>query len=226
MSLRPLPAINRCRFFRYDVFFFGTAFSMPSQISPSDGNEGKCMAGIANAANGVGNVRNGCARRCRNGRFRTGRTGPLTAGSSVCHSGGSGRASAMVMEGGRKRWDGTWMRGWVYAAWWVHFHQCWNKLHPGRVSSRALPRASLARRFVAAPFPAAATPQESCNVPGFSLEQQPSADRFRVSLSHLHLPRLHIPAPEAHTTHNGRRLPDPVYLSGQLCRFRQHHQAD
>jgi hypothetical protein len=65
-------------------------------MSPSDGKDGNHTDGIANAAKGVGNVRKGCDRRCRNGRFKTGRVGPLRAGSSVCHSGGSGRASAMV----------------------------------------------------------------------------------------------------------------------------------
>jgi hypothetical protein len=95
-SLSPLPAINRWRFLRYDVFFFGTALSRPSHISDSDGNEGSDSEGIANAANGVGIVRKGCERRCRRGGFRTGRTEPLSAGKSVCHSGGSGRARAMV----------------------------------------------------------------------------------------------------------------------------------
>lgn len=93
MSLISLPARNRVRFFMYDVFFLGTALRTPSQISPSDGKDGSDSDGMASAANGVD-----CARRCRNGRFRTGRTGPLMPlrpGSSVCHSGGSGRASAM-----------------------------------------------------------------------------------------------------------------------------------
>jgi hypothetical protein len=65
-------------------------------MSASDGNEGNDSEGIAKAANGVGSVRKGCERRCRNGRRRTGRTGPLRVGKSVCHSGGSGRASAIV----------------------------------------------------------------------------------------------------------------------------------
>jgi len=97
ISFNPFPAMNRCRFLRYDVFFFGTAFNMPSHISPSDGNDGSESDGIASAANGVGNnVRNGCERRCRKGRLRTGRMGPLSAGNSVCHNGGIGRASAIV----------------------------------------------------------------------------------------------------------------------------------
>ena len=82
----------------YDVFFFGTAFKMPSQMSPNDGSDGSASDGMASAAKGVGRVRNGCERRCNSGRFRTGRTVPLglMAGSSVCHSGGSGRARAMA----------------------------------------------------------------------------------------------------------------------------------
>ena len=102
-SFRPLPAMNRWRFLRYDVFFFGTALSMPSHISVREGNEGSESDGIASPANGVGsNVRNGCERRWRSGRFRTGRTGPLRAGSSVCHSGGIGRARAMSGIGARE----------------------------------------------------------------------------------------------------------------------------
>lgn len=102
MSLRPLPAMNRWRFLRYDVFFFGTALRMPSHMSPSDGNDGSDSDGMASAANGVGRkVRKGCERRCRRGRFRTGRTGRLRAGSSACHSGGIGRARAMVKCGTR-----------------------------------------------------------------------------------------------------------------------------
>lgn len=98
MSLRPLPAMNRCRFLRYDVFFLGTALRMPSHMSPRDGNDGRESEGIASAAKGVGSMRKGCERRCRKGRLSTGRTGPLrVAGSSVCHSGGSGRARAIVV---------------------------------------------------------------------------------------------------------------------------------
>lgn len=97
-SLISLPARNRVRFFMYDVFFFGTALRTPSQISPSEGNDGSDSDGMARAANGVD-----WARRCRNGRFRTGWTGPLRPlrpGISVCQSGGSGRASAMARMGG------------------------------------------------------------------------------------------------------------------------------
>lgn len=86
--------MNRVRFFMYDVFFFGTALRIPSQISPSEGNDGSDNDGIASAAKGVD-----CARRCRNGRFMMGRTGPLIPlrpGISVCQSGGNGRASAMM----------------------------------------------------------------------------------------------------------------------------------
>jgi len=92
ISLSPLPAMNRCRFLRYDVFFLGTALSMPSHISASDGREGSDSEGNASAPKGV---LNGRARRCRKGEL-TGRMGPLSPGSSVCQSGGSGRASAMT----------------------------------------------------------------------------------------------------------------------------------
>ena len=73
---------------------------MPSQISASDGIEGSDSEGIASAPNGVLSAPKGCDRRCRKGEFRTGRIGPLRPGSSVCHSGGSGRASAMAVEVG------------------------------------------------------------------------------------------------------------------------------
>lgn len=73
---------------------------MPSHISDSDGIDGIESEGIASAPKGVENAPNGCGRRCRKGRCHAGRTGPLRAGSSVCHSGGSGRASAMTMYGG------------------------------------------------------------------------------------------------------------------------------
>lgn len=106
MSFSPLPAMNRCRFLRYDVFFFGTALSKPSHISDSEGNDGSDSDGIASAAKGVGSVRNGCDRRCKKGRFRTGRTGPLRAGSSVCQSGAIGRASAIV-RGVNRGWAGA-----------------------------------------------------------------------------------------------------------------------
>jgi hypothetical protein len=92
--------MNRCRFLRYDVFFLGTALSMPSQISASDGIAGSDSDGIASAPNGVVSAPNGCDRRCRKGVFRTGRMGPLRPGSSVCHSGGSGRVRAMAGDGG------------------------------------------------------------------------------------------------------------------------------
>lgn len=95
--------MKRVRFFMYDVFFFGTAFSKPSQMSDSDGIDGS-ETGMASAAKGVGSMRKGCARRCSSGRFRTGRAGPLRPGSSVCHSGGSGRARAMAMEWCGCRW--------------------------------------------------------------------------------------------------------------------------
>jgi hypothetical protein len=134
MSFSPLPAMNRWRFLRYDVFFLGTAFKTPSQISLSDGKDGNHMDGIANAANGVGSVRKGCERRCRNGVSRIGRVGPLRAGSSVCHSGGSGRASAIVsrmhQERGSVRACGlsSCDRRW-----------CWNNLAPQSKLQRAFP---------------------------------------------------------------------------------------
>ena len=139
MSLRPLPAMNRCRFLRYDVFFLGTAFKIPSQISPSDGNDGNDSEGIASAANGVGSMRNGCDSRCRSGRLTTGRIGPLRAGISVCHSGGSGRASAMVA-----------IQGGVLSAVVVMENKMHARIPVGAL--RALPNGPLARRFVAAPF--------------------------------------------------------------------------
>lgn len=98
-SLRPLPARNRWRFLRYDVFFFGTAFRMPSHTSARDGIAGSEREGIARAPNGVDRAPRGCVRRCRKGNCscRAGRTGALRAGKSVCHSGGSGRARAMAV---------------------------------------------------------------------------------------------------------------------------------
>lgn len=98
MSFNPFPAMNRCRFLRYDVFFLGTALRMPSQISESDGIDGSDSEGMARAPNGVLSAPNGCVRRCRKGGFNMGRMGPLRPGSSVCHSGGSGRASAIVLQ--------------------------------------------------------------------------------------------------------------------------------
>jgi len=99
MSFSPLPAMNRWRFLRYDVFFLGTALSMPSQISESDGIVGSDSDGIASAPNGVLIAPKGCDRRCRKGVLRMGRIGPLRPGSSVCHRGGSGRVSAIAVTG-------------------------------------------------------------------------------------------------------------------------------
>jgi hypothetical protein len=96
MSFSPLPAMNRCRFLRYDVFFFGTALRIPSQMSANDGIFGNESEGIASAPKGVCSAPKGCARRCRKGVFQTGRMGPLRPGSRDCHSGGSGRARAIV----------------------------------------------------------------------------------------------------------------------------------
>jgi hypothetical protein len=96
MSFNPLPAMNRCRFLRYDVFFFGTALSSPSQMSASDGIDGSESDGIASAPKSVLSAPKGCERRGRNGMFGMGRMAPLRPGSSVCHSGESGRASAIV----------------------------------------------------------------------------------------------------------------------------------
>lgn len=94
-SFSPLPAMNRWRFFRYDVFFFGTALRIPSQISDSDGIDGSDNDGMASAPNEADSGAKGCARRCRKGILRAGWAGPLSAGKRVCHSGGSGRVSAM-----------------------------------------------------------------------------------------------------------------------------------
>ena len=99
MSFSPLPAMNRWRFLRYEVFFLGTALSMPSQISDIDGIEGSDRDGIASAPNGVLIAPKGCDRRCRKGVLRMGRIGLLRPGSSVCHRGGSGRVSAMAVTG-------------------------------------------------------------------------------------------------------------------------------
>ena len=46
-SFRPLPAICLCRFFICDVFFFGTAFRIPSHISSSSEGMFWMAAGIA-----------------------------------------------------------------------------------------------------------------------------------------------------------------------------------
>lgn len=73
-----------------------------------DGSEGSDSDGAARAAKGVGSMRKGCERRWRSGRSKTGRVGPLRPGSSICHSGGSGRASAIVGEGMRAAgWTGA-----------------------------------------------------------------------------------------------------------------------
>lgn len=77
---------------------------MPSQISASDGIDGSDNDGSASAPNGVLSAPKGCDRRCRNVRFSVGRTGALRAGKSVCHSGGSGRASAIVRAEGEVSW--------------------------------------------------------------------------------------------------------------------------
>jgi len=71
---------------------------MSSHISAHDGSDGSENVGAASAAKGVGNTRKGCARRSSSGRCTMGRTGPLVAGSSICHNGDSGRARAMAEE--------------------------------------------------------------------------------------------------------------------------------
>lgn len=96
-SFSAFPAMKRWRPFRCDVFFLGTALSMPSHMSDIEGILGSVREGSAIAANCVGMRRKGCERRCSSGRFTTGRTGPLRVGKSVCSSPGSGRVSAMVM---------------------------------------------------------------------------------------------------------------------------------
>jgi hypothetical protein len=95
----PLPAMNRCLFFICDVFFLGTAFNNPSHMSANDGIAGSAIDGRGKPANVVGSNRNGCERRWSRGRFTRGRTGPWRAGMSACHSGGIGRASAIVRIG-------------------------------------------------------------------------------------------------------------------------------
>ena len=52
-SFRALPAICLCRFFICDVFFFGTAFSMPSHISWSSEGMFWIAEGIATPTAGI-----------------------------------------------------------------------------------------------------------------------------------------------------------------------------
>lgn len=52
-SFRPLPAICLCRFFMCDVFFFGTAFRIPSHISSSSEGMFWMAAGIATPSAGI-----------------------------------------------------------------------------------------------------------------------------------------------------------------------------
>ena len=52
-SFRALPAICLCRFFICDVFFFGTAFRMPSHISSSSEGMFWMAAGIATPSAGI-----------------------------------------------------------------------------------------------------------------------------------------------------------------------------
>ena len=51
-SFKALPARNRCRFFLYEVFFFGTALSMPCHISAS--NPGRLSEIAGNDIDGEG----------------------------------------------------------------------------------------------------------------------------------------------------------------------------
>jgi hypothetical protein len=105
MSFNPLPAKNRWRFFRYDVFFFGTARSTDSQMSDIEGRDGR--AGRAIEANASGNIRKGAWSLWRSGRLRTGRMGDWregkSAGRSAGRSDGRGRAAAMVVERRRSK---------------------------------------------------------------------------------------------------------------------------
>ena len=99
ISFSPFPAMNRCRFLRYDVFFLGTALRIPSQMSANDGIFGSDSEGIASAPKGVFSAPKGCVRRCRKGAFKTGRVEALRPGRRVCQSGGSGRARAISLAG-------------------------------------------------------------------------------------------------------------------------------
>jgi hypothetical protein len=51
-SFKAFPASCLCRFFMWDVFFFGTAFKMPSQISPSKSGMFREIEGIERVAEG------------------------------------------------------------------------------------------------------------------------------------------------------------------------------
>jgi hypothetical protein len=155
MSFKPLPAMNRWRFLRYDVFFFGTALSMPSQISASDGIDGSDSDGNASAPKGVLIAPKGCERRCRNGRFRMGRMGPLRPGSRVCHSGGSGRASAIVT--GSVDGDG---RG-TPAIFAMPVMVLQNVSAPQPVRALVAPSSAISLPGPGCPFPAPASPRES-----------------------------------------------------------------
>ena len=61
-SFKAFPANCLCRFFIWDVFFFGTAFKMPSQISPRSPGRLSDMEGIDRAAEGS----KGTERTCEN----------------------------------------------------------------------------------------------------------------------------------------------------------------
>ena len=96
-SLIPLPAMNLCLFFMCDVFFFGTARSTDSHMSPSSDG----IAAID--AKGIGILTeegNGCCNLWRSGNVTADRNGALAAAGRMLSSGGSWR-SAMV--GGIKK---------------------------------------------------------------------------------------------------------------------------
>lgn len=184
ISLSPFPAMNRCRFLRYDVFFLGTALRIPSHMSANEGIFGRDSEGIASAPKGVLRAPKGCARRCSRGAFRTGRAEALNPGSSVCHSGGSGRARAIVAESWR----------WCCKLS-THVCPCRSvQVAPYRSATSAL---SLPRHARATPFPRLASPRESRqrSVPELLLPSQ-RLDLLRLALSACsHHPSPNTPPP-------------------------------
>ena len=81
-SFNALPAMNRDRFFMYDVFFFGTARSIASQISESTDGKERCIAtGIKRRDNGD------------MGLDRDSTSGPVV-GARICHAGRRDRSGS------------------------------------------------------------------------------------------------------------------------------------
>ena len=59
-SFKAFPANCLCRFFMWEVFFFGTAFKIPSQISPRSPGMLRDMEDIERAAEGSKVVGRNC----------------------------------------------------------------------------------------------------------------------------------------------------------------------